>query len=748
MDRELLLEIGVEELPASWLPGLTRQLEERLAARLLGVRLTVGTPEPFSTPRRLGVCVPRVADRQDDLEETITGPPVSAGVGKDAQPTTAGLGFARKQGVTFEELVRVQTPRGEYLAHRRRERGRPAVEVLPGVLAATLRDLTFPKPMRWDARLDDGRGELLFGRPIRWLLFLYGGRVVPFVIRRTPQARGHKVEDVTSGAVTFGHRFLATSGRPGRAIRVRSFGEYRRRLREHFVVLDRGERRDRIARDLESCARRLDGRLLGSVSPSFLDEVPDLVEYPAVISGRFDPSFLVLPPEVLTTTMIHHQHYFPVVGEAGRLKAVFLAVTNTQPADDGPIVVNAERVLAARLRDASFFWETDRRTTLESRLGRLDTVLFHKALGSYRRKAERIAALAEWIAREAFERPDQAAFARQAALVAKADLTTDMVGEFPELQGVMGGIYAREEGQPEEVWRAIRHHYLPIGVEVDAPPSGDDLGAARVSWAAVSLADKLDTVVALFSAGERPTGSRDPFGLRRQAQGVVRILVDLAELTGVVSSLSLGSLGHACSRIFEAHGGTIPDGAARSLYEFLIDRLDHLFSTRGFRAGEIKAVFAGVAVQPGDARPLDLLRRLEAFREMRGSEDLAALAELFKRVKNITKDVPPVRRGDIDWGEYVDYANRESPDGAERQLIHGIAEREHLIHDHAAAHEYLAALQGLAQLRPLVASYFDDVLVMAEDPRIRGIRLRVLGRLRDIVLEIADISEIVPQPES
>src|SRR6476619_3391268 len=469
MDRELLIEIGVEELPAAWLPDLNRQLAARVTARLAELRIAPGAPvETFSTPRRLAVRLARIAERQEDLDETITGPPVSAAVGADGQPSPSALGFAKKQGVRFEDLTRVQTPKGEYLAYQKHVRGRSAVDTLPSLLTGILRDLAFPKQMHWDAMLDDGRTELLFGRPIRWLLFLYGGRVVPFTITRSAAAQSGQVQDVSTGAVTHGHRFLTTSGRAGRAIKVRSFDEYRARLLENFVMLERSERHNKIARELDAKAQRLQGRVSRAVhtDAGLLREVPDLVEYPSVIAGGFAHEFLELPEEVLTTTLIHHQHYFPVEGEDGALKNAFLAVINTEPDNERTIARNAERVVTALLRDARFFWEADRKTPLDSRIDRLDTLLFHKTLGSYRAKAERIERLAGWIAREALGADASAAgHAAKAARLAKADLTTDMVREFTELQGTMGGIYAREEGMPEEVWKAIYFHYLPVGVE-------------------------------------------------------------------------------------------------------------------------------------------------------------------------------------------------------------------------------------------------------------------------------------------
>ena len=489
MDRELLIEIGCEEIPAGWLPGLTAQLASHLDARLKGARLTPQAPaESFSTPRRLAVRVAKLADHQTDFEEVVTGPPVSAAFKPDGEPTPAAMGFAKKHGVDVGALEQLETSKGTYLAHRVRERGKATVDVIAGVTGGLLRDMTFPKQMRWDAHLDDGKGDLLFARPIRWLVLLYGGRVVPFVIRRSAGAQSRNVQDVRSGSQTYGHRFLTTSGRAGRAIKIKTFEDYQSRLLENFVILDRSERESKIRRELETHARRLGGRVSGLVAAhsSLLQEVPDLVEYPSVVAGHYSVEFLELPEEVLTTTMIHHQHYFPVVDEGGALKPAFLAVTNTEPEKPEVIARNAERVLAARLRDARFFWDEDRKATLESRTERLSTILFHKKLGNYREKADRIAALARWIALVAFEQSEAiAGDAELAGRLCKADLGTDMVRELTELQGTMGGIYAREEGRPESVWKAIYFHYLPIGVEADAPPSRAQLGAAAVTWAAV-----------------------------------------------------------------------------------------------------------------------------------------------------------------------------------------------------------------------------------------------------------------------
>ncbi|MDR1989889.1 MAG: glycine--tRNA ligase subunit beta [Acidobacteriaceae bacterium] len=733
MDRELLLEIGCEELPASWLPSLTSQIGDVLIAGLRAHRLTPESPaETFSTPRRLAARVGRVSERQTDLEELVTGPPVLAAFKPDGTPTPAAEGFATKNGTNVQSLERVETPKGSYLAFTRRQRGRAAVDVLPDVLRDTLRGLTFPKLMHWDAKLEDGRGELLFGRPIRWLLYTYGGRVVPFTISRTDAAQSSSVQDVMSGAVTYGHRFLTTSGRAGRAVKVRSFDEYKSKLLENFVILEREERHNKIARELDAKAQRLQGRVsrAARTASTLLHEVPDLVEYPAVVAGTFGPEFLELPQEVLTTTLVHHQHYFPIEGDEGRLKNAFLAVTNIDPKDERVIARNAERVVTARLRDARFFWEADRTVTLESRLDRLGTLLFHKRLGSYKEKAARIETLARQIARALGADDQAAADAGLAARLAKADLTTDMVREFTELQGTMGGIYAREEGMPEQVWKAMYFHYLPIAVEADAGPPLTQLGSACLTWAAVSLADKLDTITGLFAAGEKPTGSRDPYGLRRAAQGVVKILADLpvfgvrhAERVDLDALVDMAVAQHA----------DVPIGAVRA---FIWERAEYLFERRGARADEIRVV----ATLDAARRHLPLaLQRIRAVSAMRTSASFRALAALFKRVKNITKTVN-------DEGDDLSAIRGVLTEPAELTLLDEFGTKWPLIEAALGRGRADEAMGELAALYPAVDRFFTDVLVMADDPMLRRARLALLTRLRTVVLtHIGDISEVVAE---
>jgi glycyl-tRNA synthetase beta chain len=732
MDRELLIEIGVEELPASWLPNLTTQVGTRLEARLKDLRLPPSAPvEAFSTPRRLTARIAKLAERQTDSDEVLMGPAVSAAFTPDGTPTPAAAGFAKKHGVDVSALERTETPKGTYLAFKKQLRGKAAVDVLPEILSGLLRELIFPRAMRWDAVLEDGITELPFGRPIRWILFLYGGRVVPFSLYRTAVAQGPLVQEVRSGAVTFGHRFLTTSGRAGRAIKVKGFDDYRKRLAENFVVLERNERADRITRELDIEARRRGGRVARLlVGQTLLQEVPDLVEYPTVISGTFGDEFLSLPEEVLTTTMIHHQHFFPVVNDQGKLQPTFLAVLNMEPDKPEVIARNLERVLTARLRDARFFWDSDRERELEGFAERLDTVLFHKKLGTYAAKSERMAALARTIAANVLGADEATALhAETAGRLSKADLATDMVREMTELQGTMGGIYAREDGRPEAVWKAIYYHYMPVGVEADAPPSRDQLGSAATSWAAVSLADKLDSVAGMFAAGERPTGSRDPFGLRRAAQGLVRLLIDLPDITGIDRAVSLGEL----VGLALAQSGAAADSEP-AVYEFLVDRVRYVLEQRGFDVRNVRAVTSG---DPRALRPLQARRKLSVLPEFTESPEFKQLALLFKRVRNIAKNFS---------GDAASSGDGLLNEPAERALVQEIEQRKPIIDASVASGQgYREAFAEASRFGPTVAKFFDDVLVMAEDTRLREARLALMKRLEGLILQLADISEIVPE---
>jgi glycyl-tRNA synthetase beta chain len=520
---------------------------------------------------------------------------------------------------------------------------------------------------------------------------------------------------------------------------VRTFDEYRARLPEHFVILEHSERRGRIARELEAKTRKLGGRVSVRDHGALIDEVADLVEYPGVVAGFYPREFLELPYEVLTTTLVHHQHYFPVVGEGGELKEAFLAVVNTQPADERLIAKNAERVVVSRLRDAKFFWDADRKVRLEDRLERLHTIVFHKKLGSYRDKSERIARLARRIAADVLAAPEHAEHAEKAARLAKADLATDMVFEFTELQGVMGGIYARAEGLPEAVWKAIYYHYLPQSVDADAPPTRSQLGGAATTWASVSLADKADTLVSLFGAGERPTGSRDPFALRRAAHGLLKVLVDLPDVAGVGAPLTIGQVLQPAEAAFG-----FDTTASAALYGFILERLRYLLEQRGYDQRTVRAVTHGdiLVIAPVTAR-----RKLEVLPEFAGSADFRQLATAFKRVRNIAREIPT---GDA--ALLADAAagplRPRLKEPAEIGLIDELERRQSVIELAIARADFRQAFAEAARFGPAVDRFFTEVFVMVDDAALKLARLQLMHRLEALILKLADVSEIVAERQA
>src|SRR6266511_4415117 len=428
--------------------------------------------------------------------------------------------------------------------------------------------------------------------------------------------------------------------------------------------------------------------------------------------------------------MIRHQHFFPVMNEQGRLLPIFLAVLNMEPEKPELVSKNLERVLTARLRDARFFWDADRKKTLESFVERLSTLLFHKKLGTYAEKVGRLARLSRWIAKDVLGADDDtAAHAEVAGRLAKADLATEMVREMTELQGTMGGIYARDDRHPEEVWKAISYHYLPVAGEADAPPSANQLGAATTTWSAVSMADKLDTVVGMFAVGERPTGSRDPFGVRRAAQGLVRTLIDLPGITGIDEAISLGTLVERAAEDLQ-----VPPEARAAIYEFLAERVRYVLEQRGFDVRNVRAVTAGDVRQ---LRPLHARRKLEVLPEFTESAEFKQLAILFKRVRNIAKNF------DGDRGAATAGLLHEL---TEKDLVNELEQRTPVIESAVRSGQgYRAAFAEASRFGPTVARFFDDVLVMAEDPQLREARLALMKRLEELILHLADISEMVPE---
>lgn len=662
MAKPFLLEIGTEEIPDGMIPPALEALKELFRRFLDEHQLAGEIAWVDGTPRRLVLRAEGLPLRQKDSIETVSGPPVAAG-------EQARDGFARKLGIDPAALVRIETPKGEYYAYRRRVRGRSTIELLSEALPKLILDIPFPKTMYWT-----GKTGPRFIRPIRWLVALSGSRVVPF-----------ELAGVRSGAYSGGHRRL---GR--KRIRVTIAG-YEQQLEKNFVLVSAARRKERIR---QGVAALLEGRGLRlKTDEELLERLAWLTEFPTPILGSFDSGYLSLPEEVLVTVMRHHQKYFSVVDAEGRLAPHFVAVMNLDADARGHIRAGNERVLRARFNDARFFWDFDQHKRLADRLADLAHVTFHQELGTYLDKARRMAELVA-----AFGGNDEA---RRAALLAKCDLTTGMVGEFPELQGIVGGLYARAQGEPEAVARAIYEHYKPAG--------GDDAIPETPEGRLVALADKLDTLREAFRIGLVPTGSKDPFALRRAAQGVVRILAE-GELPLPLEELVAG------------------DAALR---EFLLDRIRHYFrDVRGYAYDEVHAVLAA-----GVGTLLDVARRLEALRRVRFTDNFEAIAASFKRIKNILRQAAWEGAGE------VEPALLEAAD--EAALYRRFVEVRELVEARRRDRDYEPALEAIASLRPQVDRFFDHVLVNAPQPEVRANRLALLGRLLEEFSSIADFSEIV-----
>ena len=731
---ELVVEIGVEEMPAPWLPGLARQLGSRFAEVAGKEHLAATDVGTYWTPRRL-VLKAEVPERQPDREEQVWGPSMKVAKDPSGKWTGAAEGFARKNAVGVEELQEAPRnparPEETHLLFVRKTAGADAAEVLPELFASTLRALAFPKRMSWDAWIDDGRGAFPFGRPVRWFVALLDGRVVPFAIHALEAGAKGKVV-VESGSLSRGHRFLPreTAGQP---LSVTTFAELRDGLRRRFVMVDPAERQERVEEGLRAVASGAEVDDHGLTR-----EWRDLVEYPTVVAGEVPSEFRSLPIEVLETVLTHHQKYIPLRDADGQV-ARFAAVVNGDGASAPEIVRGMERVVVARLRDGAFFFGEDRKRRLADRVEDLAGVTFHRGLGSYRDKADRMVRLVGIMGEMGLLDAPSRASAEQAARLAKADLTTLMVGEFPELQGIMGGIYLEAEGAAVEVATAVRWHYHPVAVEEGAAPAAALAGrdAETRVFAVVALADKLDTLAGYFGLGERPTGSRDPFGLRRAGQGAVRVVLDFWRPGDGEPRPDLERLAVAA---VQGHGDGLkrpPDEVRSALVQFLLERFQYVLESRGFPPEEVKAVLradeAGATSVRALADPLDAARRVAALHRVRADsrEDFEALAAAFKRAKNILSEQEPAPK--------VDPALFE--DDAERDLHRAVTAAAAAASANAAGDDE-THLRGLAGLRGPVDRFFDDVLVMAEDPGIRGNRLALLRDTLSLFYRIADIQKL------
>lgn len=711
---EFLLEIGCEEIPASWLAGLAEQLRARFREIAEQASLAPQDIVAFQTPRRLVVSAAVLA-RQQDREETVFGPSLKVARDAAGKWTKAAEGFARKCGTAADALEygakEPANPEDWYLRFVRKTSGREAAEVLPQAIAATLRSLQFPKRMSWDAWLDDGKGAFPFGRPIRWLVALLDGRVAPFRIFELVGGQQGPVA-VESGDRTRGHRFLPR-GQAGEPIAVTGLGDLKARLREACVLLDPAEREARLREQLAGHDFRGDDHGL-------LAEWRDLVEYPSVVAGSVPEEFQSLPREVLETVLVHHQKSIPLAagGRVGR----FAAVTNTDGSNAAEIVRGMERVIVARLRDGAFFYAEDRKRTLGSRVEDLAGVVFHQGLGTYQDKVERMERLVEAVS--GLTPPERDA-AREAARLSKADLTTLMVREFTELQGTMGGIYLEAEGGAALVAKVVRWHYHPVSIEEAAAPAGVFSGSDAKVFAAVSLADKLDTLAGYFGLGLDPRGSSDPYSLRRAALGVVRVLLDFWP------SEPRPSLAAQIAAAVQEHAAILksePRVVSASLEAFLLNRLEYVLESRGFPADEVAAALYNTpTAEKTLADPHDALLRLRALHHVRSEarEDFEHLAVAFKRANNI-----------LDKTAEATLDPKLLREPSERALIEAVARAEGV---HGS---YQDRLRALTRLRAPVDQFFTDVLVMAEDPDLRRSRLGLLARARALFFVIADISKL------
>ncbi len=673
MSVPFLLEIGTEEIPDWMIGSALAHLETTFKELLASGRIPAGEVKTDATPRRLVLRAEGIAERQPDTEELISGPPVAAAF-KDGQPTGAAIGFARKMGVEVSELQRVETPKGEYVACNRKTAGRATRDILADALPGLILGIPWPKAMYWT-----GRNGPRFIRPVRWLVALLGEDVVPF-----------ELAGVRSGNVSSGHRQLGAESVPV------TIANYDRQLHDNGVLVEARVRRIKIGAEIDGV---LAGKNLhAKEDPALVETLTYITEHPSPILGSFEAEYLNLPAEVLVTVMRHHQKYFSVENAEGQLAPHFIAVMNTGADPEGLVRRGNERVLRARFNDARFFWNVDLHKTLADRVADLAHVTFQAKLGSYLDKTKRVQKLARKLAKLA---KTDSALVERAALLSKCDLTTEMVKEFTELQGVMGGLYARQQGEPEEVWRAIYDQYKPESME-DAIP-------ATLTGRLLSLADKLDTLRGCFEIGLVPSGSKDPFALRRAAQGVVKILVE-------------GQLALPLAKLTDA---------SPALTEFLLDRVRYYFrDIRGFRYDEVNAVLAA-----GPDELTDVESRLAAIQAVRPTENFEPLAASFKRIKNILRQAEFTTAGDID--------TQILEAGPEAELHQAFEKLRSSVNRFRKKKEYQAALGAIASLRPQVDRFFDKVLVNAPDPAVRQNRLSLLSKLLSESSAIADFSEIV-----
>lgn len=683
--KEFFLEIGTEEIPAGFVTRAMADMEAMIGKELTALRLTFSSIKTVATPRRLAMVVKGIPAVQPDAEITATGPSRKAAYDVNGNPTKAAEGFARGQGVDVSQLQIVSTDKGEYLAVTKCESGRPTHELLSAILPGLIAGIPFKKSMRW------GDQDVRFARPIHWIVALFDGVVVPFGFG-----------NVESGTISRGHRFMANTTFP-----VRDFDHYLEECERHFVIVDPERRKEIIRRETHRVAVAAGGHLLPD--EELLEQVAYLVEYPSAVHGTFSPEFLKVPKEVLITSMRSHQRYFSIVDANGNLMPGFITINNTLSDDPSIVVKGNERVLRARLSDARFFYEEDQKVRMDERVESLKKVVYQQKLGTSFEKMERFRSLAEGLADLLC--PAVKAQTSRAAWLCKADLVSAMVGEFPEVQGIMGREYALLEGEDALVANAIAEHYLPVQAGGELPAS--DVGAF------VSIADKLDTLCGCFSVGLIPTGAADPYALRRATLGMINIILDrgyrldLADLIGKALDLLGQRLNRPKTQV------------AAELMEFFRGRFMNLLT------GEFSTDVVDAVISVGFSDLVDARKRVVALSELRTHADFEPLAVAFKRIGNIIK-------GGMD--ALVDPSLFQ--DDAEAVLYQAFHDVKIKVDEYILAGDWFKALTAIATLRTPVDGFFDKVMVMADDLQVRNNRLALLTAIASMFGRIADFSKI------
>jgi glycyl-tRNA synthetase beta chain len=687
MSKELLFEIGTEEIPAGFLSRAVIDMEEIIRKSLSEKRIAFEGIKCMATPRRLVLYIADVAQKQQDQTIEKMGPAKKAAFDENGNPTRAALGFANSQGLEISALETIVTEKGEYLGARKTIAGRPTVALLPEILTNFLLAIPFKKSMRW------GDYDLRFARPIHWLLALYCGNIVPL-----------QIVSIESGNTSRGHRFMSPA-----PFAVAGFDDYLAKAKQSYVIADPAERKNLILAEAQKSAAEVGGKIL--YTAELLDTLTFIVEYPVIVRGGFDKDYLTIPKEVLTTTMIAHQKYFPIINDAGKLLPYFIAVSNTKARDLEVVARGNEKVLRARLADAQFFFEEDRKIPLENRVESLKKVVFHTLLGTSYKKVMRFRKLAVKIAQKI--NPALKKNVDRAALLAKADLESLMVGEFSELQGIMGREYALLAGEKPVVARAIYEHYLPIVAGGDLPET--DEGAI------VGIADKIDTIVGFFGVGLPPTGTADPYTLRRQALGVINIILSRRY------PLTLDFVVTESIALFKG-GLKKPEGEIqKDVLEFFQGRLQNQLITQGFDYDTVEAILA-----TGFADVVLALEKIKALQAFRTNPEFEPLSIAFKRVDNILKDFHnPL----LDPLLFVT--------DAERNLYSAFNEIKKRVIGGIEKNDFSFALKEIALLRPPVDAFFDGVMVMDKDEKVRFNRLSLLAEISGLFHKIADFSKVV-----